>query len=283
MPTSRRRPLSFLLIAMAICMAWYFYLNDNGIGLFVCLLIITHLAVHVMLQSKLLDTLITLFYLLLLLLIPAMMSVQDAKQQMLRGAMIRKVAIAFHQYHNDYHQLPALSIRSKNGLPLLSWRVTLLPFLGYDELYRQFRLDEPWSSDHNIKLLSQAPDCYLPVHHRNLVGHTHLVALTGSGSIYSEPKMTLREASLGDGLGETAMLGESARLIPWTKPDDEDFSPDLVPPSLMAYPESSCACKIVMLDGKVRNLYKSRVNNYAQLRKLITWRGNDPVDPDFLD
>src|SRR5262245_36550552 len=37
----------------------------------------------------------------------------------------------------------------KEGKPLLSWRVALLPILGQKALYEKFRLEEPWDSPHN--------------------------------------------------------------------------------------------------------------------------------------
>ena len=48
----------------------------------------------------------------------------------------------------------------KNGKPLLSWRVQLLPFLEYAELYNQFKLDEPWDSENNLKLLEKMPSTF---------------------------------------------------------------------------------------------------------------------------
>ena len=42
----------------------------------------------------------------------------------------------------------------------LSWRVALLPYLGYRNLYEQFRHDEPWDSPHNRKLIAKMPPVY---------------------------------------------------------------------------------------------------------------------------
>ena len=48
----------------------------------------------------------------------------------------------------------------KNGKPLLSWRVQLLPFLEYAELYNQFKLDEPWDTRKQLKLLGKMPSTF---------------------------------------------------------------------------------------------------------------------------
>ena len=39
---------------------------------------------------------------------------------------------------------PGRAIFDKQGKPLLSWRVSVLPYMDRGDLYHQFRLDEPW-------------------------------------------------------------------------------------------------------------------------------------------
>src|SRR5262249_39345951 len=50
--------------------------------------------------------------------------------------------------------------RDPQAKPLLSWRVGILPLLGEAELYEQFKLDEPWDSMHNKRLLPKIPRAY---------------------------------------------------------------------------------------------------------------------------
>jgi hypothetical protein len=59
---------------------------------------------------------------------------------------------------------PAVS-RDPEGQPLLSWRVLLLPYIEEGEieegeLCKQFHLDEPWDSPHNLALLPKMPRTY---------------------------------------------------------------------------------------------------------------------------
>lgn len=61
-----------------------------------------------------------------------------------------------HIYHDVNKTLPP-AVHSKDGKPLLSWRVLVLPYIEEDKLYREFHLDEPWDSPHNKKLLSRMP------------------------------------------------------------------------------------------------------------------------------
>ena len=59
--------------------------------------------------------------------------------------------------------MPPPAIYSKDGKPLLSWRVAVLPYIEQGPLYNQFKLDEPWDSAHNKKLLALMPKLYEPV------------------------------------------------------------------------------------------------------------------------
>src|SRR5207244_5467397 len=65
-----------------------------------------------------------------------------------------------HNYHDTYGTFPPHAIYSKDGKPLLSWRVAILPFIEQDALYKQFHVDEPWDSAHNKKLMQQLPRIY---------------------------------------------------------------------------------------------------------------------------
>jgi uncharacterized protein (TIGR03067 family) len=56
---------------------------------------------------------------------------------------LQQIAIAIHNYHSTHNHLPQHAICSKDGKPLLSWRVAILPYVEQDQLYKQFKLDEP--------------------------------------------------------------------------------------------------------------------------------------------
>ncbi len=75
---------------------------------------------------------------------------------------LKNIVLGTLNYH-DVHRFfpPQQSGDSAETIPLrssqLSWRVHLLPFLGHNALYKQFRLEEPWDSPHNQQLLSSMP------------------------------------------------------------------------------------------------------------------------------
>jgi RNA polymerase sigma factor (sigma-70 family) len=87
---------------------------------------------------------------------------QLARNMALSRVNLKKLALAMHNYNDVYTHLPLAATMSKDGKALLSWRVQLLPFLGEQALYNQFKHDEPWDSPHNKKLLAKMPAVYAP-------------------------------------------------------------------------------------------------------------------------
>lgn len=71
-----------------------------------------------------------------------------------------RIAQAFKDFEAKHGQMP-----NDSGAPAitgggLSWRVALLPFLGHQELYDQFHLDEAWNSPHNQELIKKMPEVF---------------------------------------------------------------------------------------------------------------------------
>ena len=76
---------------------------------------------------------------------------------------LKRIGLALHNYQAAVGQFPPAAMTGKDGKPLLSWRVAILPFLldydgrPHDELFKAFRLDEPWDGPHNKALLDRMP------------------------------------------------------------------------------------------------------------------------------
>ena len=70
----------------------------------------------------------------------------------------KQIALALHNYHDQHNSFPPAFSQGKDGKPLLSWRVLILPFLDQQQaLYDQFHLDEAWDSPHNRTLIAKMP------------------------------------------------------------------------------------------------------------------------------
>jgi hypothetical protein len=139
-------------------------------------------------------------------------------------ANLKQVGLALHNYESAFGELPGAAITDSGGAPLLSWRVALLPFLGRQDLYDQFRLDEPWDSAHNLALASQMPEVFAPANADGTgTGETFVQALVGPGAAFRvDVGRRLGEFSAGDGLKTTLMVAEGADPVLWTRPEDID-------------------------------------------------------------
>jgi hypothetical protein len=99
---------------------------------------------------------------------------------------LRQIALALHNYHDAVGTFPPPASSSRDGKPLLSWRVLILPYLEQDALYREFHLDEPWDSPHNKRLIDRMPAIYAPVIKKAPRGTTWLQFLVGPGAIFEQ-------------------------------------------------------------------------------------------------
>jgi hypothetical protein len=126
-------------------------------------------------------------------------------------------------YHEDNGHLPPAVVRGKDGQPLYSWRVLLLPYLEQERVYEQFKLDEPWDSEHNKKLQEETPHCYLPWGGNDPPGLTRYQVFVGPGTAFERDGLTW--ADFPKGLAKTLLVVESAEPVPWSKPAELTYDP----------------------------------------------------------
>jgi hypothetical protein len=113
-----------------------------------------------------------------------------------------------------------------DGKPLLSWRVHLLPRLGHPDLYRRFKLDEPWDGPGNKRLLELMPDVYDPPGPRQGWGPglTHVRGFSYEGAVF-EPLARFTVRDIPAGVDNTLAIFDSADPVPWTRPDGLTWRP----------------------------------------------------------
>ncbi len=144
-----------------------------------------------------------------------------------------------------------------NGVPYLSWRVHILPYLGHRELYNQFRLNEPWDSPNNLPLVSRMPDVYRSAGDNSLSTTTRFQAIKAgaSGSTLhflnnnGSPRMTQLSGIL-DGMSNTLTVVRAGvdKAVTWTRPDDLAFDQANPLATLGNTPEP--AIPVAFVDGK---------------------------------
>lgn len=138
---------------------------------------------------------------------------------------LRQIMLAVLVYEQQYGQLPAAYIADKNGKPLLSWRVAILPAVEQEDLYKQFHLDEPWDSEHNKKLVAKMPEIFKSPSGKAGEGKTNYLAVRGPQAAFVG-KTGLKVFDFKDGMSNTIMVVEAddEKAVEWTKPDDLDVS-----------------------------------------------------------
>lgn len=191
---------------------------------------------------------------------------------------LKQIMLAMHMYQDTYRHFPLAASQSKEGKPLLSWRVALLPFLEQDALYKQFHLDEPWDSEHNKPLLDKMPEVYRSA----ALGTdadpnvTSVLAIVGphAGLDQSKPR-TIRQYT--DGTSNTAMIVETKNDIPWTKPSDLEFDPTKDFPKISGYHPGGDGLGFIagFADGHVRFIGPNV--DKELLKKVFTIDGKEAV------
>jgi len=73
-----------------------------------------------------------------LMLMPAIRSSREAARRAQCANNLKQIGLAIHIYHEVNGCLPPAAITDKDGRPLLSWRVALLPYLYPEQLYSRF-------------------------------------------------------------------------------------------------------------------------------------------------
>jgi hypothetical protein len=178
---------------------------------------------------------------------------------------LKQIGLALHNYHDTFLTFPAAAILSKDGKPLLSWRVAILPYVEEDNLYRQFRLDEPWDSEHNKKLLGKMPRIYAPPGVKPKAENTTFYqAFVGKGTAFEGTQGT-RIADFIDGTSNTILVVEAGEAVPWTRPDDLPYADGSVRFARKGFAEKVFRLAITRGDGQVLDFDKIPAGNYPRL------------------
>lgn len=213
------------------------------------------------------------------LILPAIQKVRGAAAGAAASNNLKQIALAWHNYHDVHKVLPPQTFKVP-PLPLgtppasikgLSWRVAILPYVEQNELFKQFKLDEPWDSAHNKKLIPRMPKLYESPNAPAAAGMTYYQSFTGPNTINKILVQGMRFPQIPDGTSNTIIVAEAAIPVEWTRPADIEIAPG----QAIALGGDNTGTQAAYADGTVRRLPRNL--DQQILRWLI-----DPADGNVI-
>jgi hypothetical protein len=187
---------------------------------------------------------------------------------------LKQIALAWHNFHDASKAFPD-DIKSKDGKPLLSWRVAILPYIEQNELYKEFKLDEPWDSEHNKKLLEKMPEVLRSPAQKVGDWKTTYLSPTGMAGQAHIGVLGAKIQEITDGTSNTFMVVESndEAAVVWTKPDDLKVDPRDPLKGLIGHYEQGF--QAAFGDGSVR--FISRAAGQMNILGMFTRDGGEVI------
>jgi hypothetical protein len=157
---------------------------------------------------------------------------------------LKQIGAAMQNFDSVFGRLPPRAMCNKEGKPVLSWRVAILPYMEEEKIYNQFNLNEPWDSPTNKPLIEKMPRMYLNPKkpEQQQKGLTYCKVFAGKNTAFDEPvlkdNLWLNRWSFGElermprraeGVLICAEVGEP---VIWSKPEDSQYDSDSPLPGL---------------------------------------------------
>ena len=217
------------------------------------------------------------------LLIPAVQGGREAARLANCQSNMKQIGFAMQMYHAKNGHYPPAFVADKDGKPMHSWRVLLLPYLGEQALYGQYRMNEPWNSPHNAALANRMPAVYRCPSANNIAPNvTNYAMLVGPNAISTGPKGRSK-AEITDGLANTiAIVETTGNNINWLSPNDldaETMSFDLNENNGKEIGSNHpTAANVLFCDGNVRILTKG--SDPDNIKAMTTIDGGEQTTPE---
>jgi len=194
---------------------------------------------------------------------------------------LKQIGLALHNYHDVYKCFPPAVITDKDGKPMRSWRVAILPFMEQKPLYDRWNFKEPWDSPGNRLLANTVIPTYrCPTDPSANPTETNYVMIVGKGTLGGTPNEIVGIKDITDGTSNTILVVEvTGSGINWAEPRDltlEELTYQLNDGSGKGISSKHTGgANILMADGSVRFLADSI--DPETLRRLILRSDGSPV------
>ncbi|WP_417397192.1 DUF1559 domain-containing protein [Gimesia chilikensis] len=211
--------------------------------------------------------------------IPAILQARAAAQRSRSKYNIKLIVLALHNYYERHHHFPPAIVMGPDGKTPHSWRVELLPYLDQQALYDEYRMNEPWNSEHNLKIA----ETVVPVFSHpssSKPANTGYFVVVGDGTAFNN-KQGVSFKEITDGTSNTIAVVEAKRDVPWTKPEDISYDGKKLPqfggffenPPVNGQPATGVYF-VGLCDGRVRMLQDNM--DEELLKSLLTIADGKP-------
>jgi hypothetical protein len=208
---------------------------------------------------------------------------------------LHKISIALIEYYHANKAWPPAYIADKNGRPMHSWRVLILPYLELDSLYKKYDFNEPWDGPNNRKLLAERPDVYACPSRREVLNGktaaTNYVAVVGAHAAWQPDNgVDFNNPALKNQFSDTVVLMEDASGIAWTEPRDcsldaieaaADKNKTIRTPHMYScdyfYRPCPTGANVLLLDGSTA-YWRSQIFRLDDLKQRLAIGGNKMDD-----
>jgi hypothetical protein len=179
---------------------------------------------------------------------------------------LMEILLAFHQFERRFHHLPKSANRQIKSQPTHSWRVAILPLIGHGELYQEYQFDQPWDSPQNMQVAKKMPEVFRSA--QDSPDTTSFKMIVGGGG-FDSSNTPCTHAAITDGTSNTIALIHADKGVPWTKPEDFDYSATGPVPTL------SKSRLVGLADGSTVELPSLQDSDF---RALLTRSGGEVVN-----
>jgi len=236
---------------------------------------------------------ISIVAILIALILPAVQQTRGGHSRTSCKNNLKQIGHALHNYHDAYGTFPPAVVYDQQGRAAHSWRVLILPFLEGQELYDQYRFDEPWNGPNNSKLHRMMPRVYhCPSYYRKedpitplgqqlsrLTNYVLVVSLDGVSN--GNQCSTLK--SFADGTAYTILTAEVRQhAVHWMAPEDVTPSQLLTDLRLCVdddHTNHRQGLHVGLADGSVRWIPHNTPE--LDLNGLISINGSEPAPVNF--
>ncbi len=196
-----------------------------------------------------------------------------------------QIAAAVAAYVKDHGCYPPAYTVDADGKPLHSWRVLILPYLGYADLYDQIDLESAWDSPTNASLAKRIPREYqCPADADVATTETSYFGIGGGKQYFFDQDKQRNLAELRDGSALTVMIVEATGMgVNWMQPIDIDAA-EFIRWNAYSYRGAGSLhtdrrFHVITADGQVHALHQAV--NSDELHALVTIAGGELVYPAF--